>query len=655
MRPLLVILHERSLQSLTAAARFWDLSVTSDASDLVGSLYPLLTDAWQLALGLERIGPLAWKTVALLGHHRTLLRPSEFAAELGSDEASVLAVLRRLYSAAVVATLATDEGPALYLPTELARLASRLQHERDQPLSTDAEMTELLDRLTDHEVLELAERYGMRVLPTVTTREEAVTYLAERFSDPVLHRNIRTSLSPRAQQLLEQLSEHQQPLRVSALLADPHWPFGDLRRAVAELSRWGLVWRTETNGRLALLLPSLLANVRIDAASPQPITHVESTTHRLPLASLLDLLSLLVLVQRRNSHRARATSAGTMHPNARAIRRRWFHDDPHDQAAYLEFLQRIARTLGLLGHEQTLDSMRLASWLRLSFPEQGRRLLRAWRFTLDPTQRSEAERLLKILRSLNIDTWYEWPGIVRQRLLSDMPEHRHERFARELDWLGVVTRGQSANGTLAVRLTQWGAWLLGLRADPPVQSLFATITAPGCPPIELQTLTPEGTWLLYQIGDLLQTERKPVWHLTPQSVARYVAAAVWSTSSAPRPPEELGQVLLRTLEAAHGRPLPPVWRETLLGWFAQSRPAMARPALYLRFSSSADREHARAALETAQWRVTPFGEHDLLIVDFETRHRARLVSLLRRAGFILEWWSGPDDHGTPRLPPRGQP
>lgn len=646
MRPLLVVLHERALQSLTAAARFWDLPSTSRASDLVGSLYPLLTDPWQLALGLERIGPLAWKTVALLARLRTALRPTDLARELGADESVVLPILRKLYSAAIVASQSTDDGPTLYLPTELARLATRLQQERDDPLSVEAGISELLDRLTDHELLELAERYGMRVLPTVTTREEAVTYLTTRLADPALQRDIRTSLSPRAQQLLDRLSSDQRPLPVAVLLAEPHWSFGELRRTIAELARWGLVWRTEESGRLSLLLPSLLTSVRVGPTHPQPIDLAESMTHWLPIVTLLDLLSLLARVHR-ESGAAGSAGSSTKDDSARAATHRWFRHEPSEQALYVEFLQRIVRVLGLVGSEGTVDRARHASWLRLSFPEQGRRLLRAWRFTLDPGQRAEADRILRTLRSLAIDTWYEWAAIVGHRPLSGKPEYRHERLARELDWVGVLARGQTTAGTLAVRVTPWGAWLLGLRTDPPAHSVTANLSAKGCPPIELATLTPELAWLLLRLGDLRQTEREPGWQVTPQSVARYVVAAVRG-ESAPRAPEELGHVVLRTLEAADGRPLPSVWRDTLLTWFAQSRPALARAALHLRFSSSEDRERARAALEAARWHVAPLGQFDLLVIDFEARHRARLVSLLRRAGFVLDWSTGANEHSTPR-------
>ncbi|MFN3336564.1 MAG: hypothetical protein ACK42I_03570, partial [Thermomicrobium sp.] len=526
---------------------------------------------------------------------------------------------------------------------------TRLQHERDSPLSVEAGIHELLDRLTDHELLELAEQYGMQVLPTVTTRNEAVTFLTTRLADPALQRDIRGSLSPRAQQLLDRLSSEQRPLPVSVLLTEPHWSFGELRRTIAELGRWGLLWRTtEEDGQLSLLLPSLLSGVRVEPTRPQPIALAQSMTHWPPTITLLDLLTLLARVHR-GSDAARPTGSRTKDDRTRAATYRWFRHEPSEQASYFEFLQRIARTLGLLGSGGTVDRVRLASWLQLPFPQQGRRLFRAWRFTLHPEERAEADRILRMLRSLAINTWYEWAAIASSCPLSGKPEYRHERLARELEWAGVLARGQTTVGTLAVRVTPWGAWLLGFRTEPPVHSLTAKLSARGCPPVELATLTPELTWLLLGIGDPHQAEQAPHWQVTPQSVARYVATATRS-ETAPRAPEELAQVVLRTLEAAHGRPLPPVWQDTLFTWFAQSRPARARSALHLRFSTPEDRERARAALETARWPVTPLGQLDLLVVDFESRHRARLVSLLRRAGFALDWSSGTNEQGTPRSP-----
>lgn len=648
MRPLLVLLHERPLQSLIAAARFWDLPSTSEGAELVGSLYPLLTDPWQLALALERVGPLAWQTVAVLARRRTPLRPSELAIDLNCEESLILPVLRKLYSAGIVASQSLEDGPILYLPTELVRIVTRLDHERDVPLSPSVTLHELFDRLTDHELLEIAERYGMHVLPTVTTREEAVAFLTARLPDPARQGEIYSALSPRTRQLLDRLRADHRPLRVAALLAEPDWPFGELRRTIAELARWGLIWRTVDNGRLALLLPVFLTAVRVPLTSPQPIAHVESMRQSLPVATLLDLLWVLARSQH-SGHTPWPAASSRKKERVVPVPERWFRYEPSEQGPYVEFLQRLVRALGLLSSDGTIDRARLAGWLRLSFPEQGRRVLRAWRFTLEAPQQAKVDRILRTVRSLAIDTWYEWETIIRHYPSREEDEHRPELLARELDWLGVLARGQTTASKLAVRLTSWGAWLLGLRSEPPPQTMRAKLVAQGCPPLAFATLTPELVWLLLRLSDPRQKGEEFGWQVSPQSVARYVAAMIRGEST-PRAPEEIGSQVLRALETAYGHPLPMVWQDTLLGWFTASQPVVARAALLLRFRTSEDRERALRSLEATRWHVVPIGQSDLLFVDFEARNRARLVSILHREGFVIDWSTGVNRHSTSRHP-----
>lgn len=643
MRPLLVILHERPLQSLLAAARFWDLPLSDHASDLVGALYPVLTDSWQLALGLERIGQQAWLVVTALARHRVAITPSGLATDLGVDESTLLPTLRSLYSAAILATQSSEQGPHVYLTTEIGRLVTRLEQERAEPLPHDAPLPDLLARLADHELLELAERYGMQVLPTVTSRQEATAFLLERLTDPERRRDLRQQLPPRAQQLLDDLIAVRRPVPVRVFLGDPAWSFGEFRRAIAELARWGLVWRTDERGTLSVLVPHTLNTALPSPSLPRPVEEVEPGIQWSPVGFLIDLLALLALVggQRTQLH-ARPVPSGPV--SAVTSPRRLLRDEPGEQAAYVAFLTEHARRLGLLTTAGSLERSRLAQWLRLPFAEQARRVFRVWRAGSDHAQGTPRDRILQLLRTLRHDAWYEWSALVRQDRQDPSVDRRHEPVARELDWLGILQRGRTAAGTLAVRLTPWGAWLLGLHSVPPASVLSASVRIDGCPTQPIASLTPTVAWFLSRSAELERVHPEPCWLLTSTSIARLVRTSIRGDPSTPVQ-HDFATAAVRTLEGAIGQPLPPAWRDRLREWFAHSRPAVAQSALVLRFVDDVDRERARETLVTAQWSVVPLGRSELVVFAYDPRQRSKLVSILRRSGFVLEWstdWNPPE-------------
>ncbi|MCX7623683.1 MAG: hypothetical protein RMK01_06205 [Thermomicrobium sp.] len=631
MRPLIAVLHERSRAALANAARYWELPSSGDPAELIGLLYPVLTDAWQLALGIERVGEQALPVLTVLAQHRSSLPPSQVGAAIRGDEGLTLRVLRQLYVAGIVASESSPEGPRVYLPNELIRLVLRLVREREQPLAPDAPLDALLERLSDHELLESAELYGMRVVPAVTTRQEASSFLLERLQRPETLAKARAALAPAALSLFDALRQAGGPLAVAEAQSRFGKSFGEFRMVVSELARWGLVWRSTTQGRLALLVPSVFARDTDSTRTIRSIGRAEPYETISPLAPLVDLVLLAAQALARDLE---ATLPSGAADETLPTGGRWFRDDPVTRPVYLDFLRRCARSLGLLRSDGGLDRTRLRSWLRLSFPEQARRVLRAWLSVPEPEERRTRNQLVQTLRELEPLAWYAADALVGSG--SPEAERTGQRLLRELAWLAVVALGQTPGGVSAVQLTLWGSWLLGRTSDVPVPSLSVGFRLVGRGSFAIPHATPSTVWLAALLGDVEPAGSTLVSHVSAESVARYVRYLT-TLEAGPRSPESLARAVLDELERGAGTELPPEWRDALLRLFTQSRPAVVRPALVLDFANAEDRERARAALRPAGWETAPLGTHQLLVWEPDPKRRARLLATLRRAGFIASW------------------
>ncbi|MCX2726394.1 hypothetical protein OO015_02665 [Thermomicrobium sp. 4228-Ro] len=633
MRPLIVVLHERSERVLAGAARFWDLPNAGDAAELVGILYPILTDAWQLALGIERIGPLAHPILTTLAHHRTPLDPDTLAGVLGADESSVLATARQLYIAGILASESSEHGIRLFLANELIRLVLRLEHERSEPLPSDTPLSTLLERLTDHELLELAERYGMPVVPTVTTRQEALTFLLTRMSRPDVLSGVRGQLSPSAQVLLHTLLQERHPVPLQELVERSRGSFAELRSTVSELARWGWIWRTAFRDKLAILLPSMLTTPQDTRdLRPAPVSDaVEPLPATAPPATLADLLLLLARSLAYRSGPMQAETSVTPSPSRATS---WYWIDPLDREAYIAYLERAARSLSLLRADGTVDLPRLRSWLQLGFAEQARRLLRIWRSVPDPRERARRHRVLERLQALEKNTWYEWSSLDSEHPL--VTDRSLDRLAQELAWLGLISLGWTRARSLVIRTTPWITWILGQGDETPPLRFPLHLRLTGYPEVTLERPSPFAVWLAARLGEPLPLGSGIAWHLTPERIAHYVLQSAQLDGTPPEP-EKLARAILRHFEQATDRSLPPGWPESFVALFTQSHPAVVHHAVVIAFSSQTDRDRARDVLERAHWTVFPIGSRELVVTRCEPERRSQLVTTLRRAGFVVDW------------------
>jgi len=634
MRPLLVVLHDRPLQSLRAAARFWEIAATESAAELTGLLYPILTDAWQVALALERLGELAEAAVRILAERRLPLSPEEIARALSRDEGATIAILRQLYVAGLLASEQSGEGPRVFLPNEVARVIQRLEHERSDPIAPDSPLPALFAQLTDHELLELAEQYGLTVIPSVTTREQALGYLLSQLGEPTVLHRVCAGLSPRAQQLLTQLESRRAPIPLSELARNRRWTFGELRRAVIELARNGLVWRTcEGSVRCLMVLPTLSLG---PSATPalKPIDAVSVTTQAPSHAAVLDLLLLLACSLRSGTGWPRDSRPSR--PLAAAIaRQHWFWEDAADPLAYFTFLRRCAGSLGLVTPRGELARPRLTAWLGASFAEQQRRLFRVWSATIDPRDRDLLTALVRQLRSLRVGAWYQWNEVVRESLAGNTASEREETRLHELEWLGIVQRGLTPSGTRAIRLTLWGSWTLGILRSVPLIDMRAVLQTENGLTLELPALTPEITWIASLLGTLQSSRPVPTWLLAARTLEDFVRMELrsgWFALSL----ADLPAAVIQLLERALGSPLPASWRETFRAWLAHSRPAIVRPALAVRFTSTSDRDRARALLEKVVESLAPLDALTLVVWLPEPTARRTIETVLRKGGFLVE-------------------
>ncbi|MCM8748371.1 helicase-associated domain-containing protein [Thermomicrobiaceae bacterium CFH 74404] len=683
MRNLLGRLIERSPQSLSSVAQFWEVPLQGiDPHREAGQLYPVLTDAWSLALAWERISPREQQVLGTLVKAPRPLDLESLAAALGLDAHAVLPSLRRLYRIGLIATERSQEpdDPKLhfYVPTEIAHTLSRLDHERSHPPTGDEPLAWFLERLEDVELLELAEHLGMTVLPAVTQRQEALRFAVQRLQDRRWLAEKLDALSPSAARLWGWLNTKSRPAPAGEAQSETGTSFGEYRRAVRELAQLGVLWRGyDAQGRLLLLVPSALRQPAQPQSRPLPAlaTSEAVTTSPLayPWAIAWDLLTVL---------RALIVAGGRWRPDEElpptAVLRRvdgrlWIGRPGQAPPAYFALLGALAVGLGLIdGDGAPAPRERIRSWLRFPFPEQGRRLLRAWRRLPGwPEGHHEAlitglgidwpalrARLLTGLRELRSEQWYVLETVVT-RLSAQMassgrsPFSEHPRAAwtdrdraEALEqviaatlgsagrWLGIVEYGRDADGAVVVRLTDAGAWLLGLHGAPPSPHRTGpAIAADEDGWIAVIHPSPALVWALSAFADLAELGPPARYRVTRSSLLRALRSGL-----------QLSQIL-RYLEAQLGEPPPGELAQRLQRWMTEHRPAWLAHALVVRAAEPDQLEQAREKLAQAGFMVELVASERLLV---ELPERAqpdavlrRIRQLLREAGLSPEWRARP--------------
>lgn len=683
MRNLLGRLIERSPQSLSSIAQFWEIPLQGiDPHRDAGQLYPVLTDAWSLALAWERLSQREQQVLSTLADARGSLDLESLAAALRLDTRTVLPYLRRLYRIGLIATErgedADDNRPRFYVPTEIAHTLTRLEDERSHPPAGAEPLSWFLERLEDVELLELAEHLGMAVLPAVTQRQEALHFALQRLQDRRWLAEVLNDLSPAAARLWGWLNSRAGPAPASEAQSATGTSFGEYRRALRELAQLGVVWRSyDAQGRLLLLVPEAVRQPYQPQPRPLPplVTSEAVTTSPLayPWAIAWDLLTVL---------RALMVTGSRWHPGEElppaAVLRRvegrlWIGRPGQPPPAYFALLGALALGLGLIEADGALAPReRVRSWLRFPFPEQGHRLLRAWRRLPGwPEGRGQPgtpdqaidwpalrARLLTGLRELRIGQWYlldtvvsrlramalaSGRGLLSEHQRSAWPERDREETLEQAiattlgsagRWLGLVEYGRDADGAVVVRLNDAGAWLLGLHGAPPAPLR----TGPALAADEAGWLTvihpsPALVWALSAFADLAELGPPARYRVTRSSLLRALRSGL-----------QLGQIL-RYLEAQLGEPPPGELVQRLERWMSDHRPAWLAQALIIEAAEPDQLEQAREKLAQAGFATEGIGSQRLLVLLPEGAPAnvasRRIRQLLREAGLSPEWRAKP--------------
>ena len=679
MRNLLGRLIERSPQSLSSIAQFWEIPLQGiDPHRDAGQLYPVLTDAWSLALAWERLSPREQQVLGTLADARRPLDLESLATALRLDTRTVLPYLRRLYRIGLIATErcedADDNRPRFYVPTEIAHTLTRLEDERSHPPAGTEPLSWFLERLEDVELLELAEHLGMSVLPAVTQRQEALHFALQRLRDRRWLAEVLNDLSPVAARLWGWLNGRAGPAPASEAQSATSISFAEYRRAVRELAGLGVLWRSyDAQGRLLLLVPEAVRQPYRPQPRPLPplVTSAAITTSPLayPWSIAWDLLTVLRALMVTGSR----WRPGEELPPAAVLRqvegRLWIGRPGQPPPAYFALLGALALGLGLIDADGApAPRERVRSWLRFSFPEQGRRLLRAWRRLPDWTEgRSQAgppdqaidwpalrTRLLTGLRELRIGQWYlldtvlsrlramalaSGRGLLSEHQRSAWPERDREETLEQAiattlgsagRWLGLVEYGRDADGAVVVRLNDAGAWLLGLHAAPPT----SLRTGPALAADEDGWLTvihpsPALVWALSAFTDLAELGPPARYRVTRGSLLRALRSGL-----------QLGQ-LVRYLEAQLGEPPPGELVQRLERWMSDYLPAWLAQALIIEAAQPDQLERACEKLAQAGFAVERAASGRLLVeLPERTAGDAairRIRQLLREAGLSPEW------------------
>jgi len=664
MRNLLGRLVTRTNAQLSAIAAFWDVTIThTDPHRDAGLLYPVLTDPWALALVWERFPPVARQILQMATETLTLTETA--LLHLPDGPAAVKEGVHALLRAGLLFVETSDQraahderGTHYILPAEIAHLVKRLAQEREQPLTLNSSLAEALATLTDAEVLALAERLGMRVLPATTSRQEALSFCQTALADPAHRTQLARRRSGAAQRLWDWLvgrgglaapavAQHALGLRL-----------GQLRVAVHELADYGLLWRSyRPDGELRLLVPK--------AFQPQATATATATTlspGRTDVAALtipfIWPVAWDVIVTLQTLEWVGGRWQPTAAPAAllqRALPLLWIVDQAMTPSGYLAWLCQVCLMLGLLTPQGQLVEPAWERWRRLSFADQTRRLLQAWiraatvpsageavqRPTAIPSWPAFKRALLATLRTLPPYSWQPIDAVVHW-CLQQLPEHarlsapflpgsEEHRVAHRavlallrtsLRWLGILEHGQASDGTPVIQLGNRGCWLLGLQPSLPAQEAqegTASFTADGRCTLSLPQ-RPAALYTLLCLSDIIQRGPPLIVHFSRKRLTEALQHG-WDPNQA-----------MEALRQAVGVDFPEAFAKSIAHWLASRRPAYVQRACVITFPDhetlrEADERLRRAGLQTAHLEG-----HQLCVWSSEASQGA---TLLRRVQAIL--------------------
>jgi hypothetical protein len=659
MRNLLGRLHDRTPYELELIARWWEIDLRGrDRFTIAGHLYRTMSDAWAFALAWERL-PAAERTLLnwLAGRDEAVS-----VAEIGAlnllpapDLRGAIEHLLRIgFVSLEQDELESEPGqvPRYFLPRELAQLTMKLADEQQAPLPQASEIDDLLDRLNDGALADIAEHMGRQVIPAVAVRSDLLAQVGPRLSDPEHLRNTIRGLNPSLTRLWRYLIEHpalQTPEAARTALGQSH---AEQRLAVQGLARRGLLWRGyDDEGRLCLVVPDLVRHPRKSPEPPPPeletvdASNVDVPDWLFPYSAAWDLLTLL---------RAHASGLFGQRDGALDIRpsvlqrlapRFWRRSGDVPPTGYLRFLNDLATGLSLAALDaRGMTTERMRTWTLQGFEQQTRDLFNLWLKATDWPESVEREtvqiwggdwpayraQLLAALRQLRVGDWVTLESFAA-RFAAQSPSALGPHFtaaashdqraetsdARRLailqtvteltlrtaaEWLGLVRISTSRRRTV-FGLTPVGAWLSGQQPEPPDEPELGSHPLTVLPSFEIVVPrpTPRRVWALSAFADLMRLDRVSSYELTPKSIGRGLSAGL-----------STGQII-GFLEQQGGEPLPQNVAFEIDEWARGLRRVTVRETVLLEPDSATSSLKIADALIAAGLHVESLSEHRLLV------------------------------------------
>ena len=699
MRNLLGRLHERSPSSLAGIARAWGVDLRGrDIHQDVGQLFRVMTDPWSFAIAVERLDPAPRRLLFLLAEIRQIQTGHQIAAALDVEFDTVRDPLRTLYRAGFVydeqAEMGVDDrGEArLLVPRELVGLSSRLLQEREQTDPDECSLAELLDRLDDADLAEIASAYGYTVIPTVALRADLIEYIRPRLSDPDrLARSRRELLGPTAKlsEWLETVGRtYPESARSSLELSHD-----ELRGAIWDLAALGLVWRGyDESGKLEIVFPGVIREPAPIQREPAPSLvlipedEIEPPEWVFPYAVGWDLLTVLRQSQIGQTQAlARMLRDGGEGLTAAATERLapmlWMASTEGDHGGsiptgYLWFVSALATSEHLIDDQDPpglTDHIR--PWTRLDFPTQHRRLVDHWqRWThwYEARGRDSVDVwgarwvdfravLSADLAGLDVDHWYTVSSFAerlaaehgdalgtqfsaalnREHIDETMGARRRDvvRFVTEMTlltagvWLGLIDTARSRRRGYVFRLTSLGKWVL----NDPENDAAPMVEAFGDHAIAVQAnfeifLTdpqPRLIWALSGSADLVELDRITRFRVTESSIHRAIDAGATV------------EQILKALVRYSGNPVPENVAADMQEWAETYRRARISRGLMVQLSHAGELERLSEALSAQGLIVEPVSNDRLFVrVVSEDRDEATarvLRTVLSDLGIAARW------------------
>lgn len=680
VRNLLVHLRAHDEAALRQIADCWEVALIGrTVADHVAQLYRTMRDPWMVRDRVAALPPLEWSIIEaiLVSSAVGSQEMNALAAAVGTSAAAFTSALERLRGCGIVA----DEGEALALPRELATAFRRIQEERLLGPATGPEtpLRALLTTLEGAELEESAEAWGLRVTPGTIGRDALIDEIMARVDLPEQRRAVARDLSPEAGRLLNAIRAAGGRSALDTLAHELDFTPPVLREAARALNRRLLawpVWAEAAGGATldrALIVPrDVLAPRRPPRDAPPPLEPIAATPSTRPSHPFSAAWDLLTILQRLDS-RVLEWRDGDEERNATALRRLapalWgATDEGRIRPGYVPLLLELAQAIGLVRVEEErfeANPAALDPWRGQSFAEQTRTLFARWRAARDwPEGASQddlqllnadwslaREAILTELQDCVIGEWYDAATLalriarLRAGLLGGSfhaarasgPAGTREEVttvAVEVALLGaLVPLGLLAEGvhragkrTLpAARLTEVGAWLLGLHDEPRLPPLGdRPLTVGGDFEILLFHPIPRRLWALGAIADLVRLDTASIYRLTESSVRRGITAGL-----------SLEQILT-LLERGGRAALPQNVAFTLREWTRDYAGVRLTRALILRLDDPATSERLRDALSGfAALETLPDGRFLLTLPG--NGEAAPVLAALREAGLAPHW------------------